>query len=343
MVRPYQQADLVLAAGKQSEAALVRTLQRDLRCLGYLRAGIDGDFGRGTAAAVRSLQFDLLHNDGASTKDDGPAPVAMSSYRKGRVNAVTGEMDQGLAACLDDLIADGAVPKLPSAADPRAENERVRREIAASASTTAPTPFILAMVTQESGGRHYAVPHGKDEDDFVIVGLDRLKDSDAITSRGYGVGQYTLFHHPPRAEEIENFILDPLSNLSHAFTHFREKFDGFVAGPASRADDRDAEHPALPLRLCRYEPGDARYLRDCRACAEQAGKVDVTPGMPVYHGSSIAYRPTDYYGSAEYPGVPLRADFLCDWPYAARRYNGSGINSYHYQTRILRNLLALPP
>jgi hypothetical protein len=34
----------------------------------------------------------------------------------------------------------------------------------------------------------------------------------------------------------------------------------------------------------------------------------------------------------------VRAEIPCDWPYAVRRYNGSGINSYHYQVRILRYL-----
>jgi hypothetical protein len=37
--------------------------------------------------------------------------------------------------------------------------------------------------------------------------------------------------------------------------------------------------------------------------------------------------------------VPDRADFQCDWPYAVRRYNGGGPNSFNYQAIILLNLL----
>lgn len=40
--------------------------------------------------------------------------------------------------------------------------------------------------------------------------------------------------------------------------------------------------------------------------------------------------------------MPDRAAFGCDWPYAVRRYNGSGINSYHYQAQVLRRLVHDP-
>jgi hypothetical protein len=39
--------------------------------------------------------------------------------------------------------------------------------------------------------------------------------------------------------------------------------------------------------------------------------------------------------------IKARKNVPCDWPYAARRYNGPGINSYHYQTIVLRNILTL--
>ena len=40
--------------------------------------------------------------------------------------------------------------------------------------------------------------------------------------------------------------------------------------------------------------------------------------------------------------LPDRAEFPCDWPYAARRYNGDGLDSYHYQTQVLQRLSNQP-
>jgi len=59
------------------------------------------------------------------------------------------------------------------------------------------------------------VPHGPDQDAFVTIGLDRNNPArpDEITSRGYGLGQRTLFHHPPTAAEVRDFIQDPVNNV----------------------------------------------------------------------------------------------------------------------------------
>ena len=342
VARSYQVDGLTLSKGNAANRDLVQDLQRDLRALGYLRSGIDGDFGSGTEGAIRALQFDLTDAVARPVPGDGPPPVKISDFNKSRVAAITGELDQKLAACLSNLIDDAGVPKLPFADDPALANRNAIGLIAGSANTAAPVAFILAMMLQESDAQHFRVPAGRNEDNYVVVGLDRNSkgEPDRITSRGYGIGQYTIFHHPPRADEIAGFIADPVANVSKAFKELREKFDRFVTGPASRADDRDAEHPMLDLRECKFARSDPRFMRDCRRCAEEAGKRDIAAGMPVYAGASETYQPTQYYKSASYSGVPVRADFLCDWPYALRRYNGSGVNSYHYQARVLLNLMS---
>ena len=71
MTVPYQRAGLALSQAGPNDPALVRVLQQDLRSLGYLLRGIDGQFGPGTTRAVRALQWDLLRNDGASKADPG--------------------------------------------------------------------------------------------------------------------------------------------------------------------------------------------------------------------------------------------------------------------------------
>ncbi len=134
----YQQAGLVLKRPGTGTDAQIRDLQRHLRALGYLRQGIDGAFGGGTEGAVRSLQDDLLHNDGRGR--DGQAPARARDYNNGRVAEVTGEADQGLAACIADMIDDDAFPKLPAADDPVARNAEIPGTITRLPSTTAPGP-----------------------------------------------------------------------------------------------------------------------------------------------------------------------------------------------------------
>jgi hypothetical protein len=201
------------------------------------------------------------------------------------------------------------------------------------------------MLMQESDLKHFHEPRPDDEDTYIVVGLDTNDAEDyIITSRGYGCGQYTLFHHPPRGDEVVDFMLDVGRNVSKAMTELREKFDRFVAGATSgtRADDRVAEVGHAPLRLCKYSPGDERFLRDCSKCAVDAGLVNIRAGETrVFEGADLVFEPTGYYEDANYVGVPQRKKFECDWPYAMRRYNGSGINSYHYQARVLQNLLTL--
>lgn len=340
----YQQPGLVLKRpGTGASDAQVRDLQRHLRALGYLRQGIDGAFGRGTEGAVKGLQDDLLHNDGGGS--DGRAPVRLRDYNDGRAAAVTGEVDQGLAACIADMLDDVAFPKLPKAENPVARNREIPATLAALPPGTAPGPFLLAVLRRESNLKHFYEPRPGDEDSFVVVGLDRnAAEKHRITSRGYGVGQFTLFHHPPRAEEVDEIMTDVGRNLQKAAEELRGKFDGFVNGATSgtQADDRLAEFGTGALRLCKFAADDPRFMTDCKNCTQEAGRQDIREDVTTwYDGTASTYRSTQYYDYSrlDFTGVPLREDFECDWPYAVRRYNGSGPNSYSYQALVLKKLL----
>ena len=342
-VLSYQQAGLVLKRPGTGSDAQIRDLQRHLRMLGYLRRGIDGAFGGGTEGAVKSLQYDLLHNDGRGS--DGRASVGVRDYNKGRCDAVTGEVDQNMAACIADMLDDDGFAKLPATADPVAANREIPALYASLRPGTAPGPFLLAILSRESNLKHFHEPGRNDEDTYIVVGLDRNgAESHVVTSRGYGVGQYTLFHHPPRAEEVTDFMTDVGRNLQKAADELREKFDHFVNGSTggTRADNRIAEHGTVPLRPCKYGADDPRFMTDCKACAQDAGQVDIKQGETPFHpDTTSAYKSTQYYNydRLDFSGVPVRKNFECDWPYAVRRYNGSGPNAYSYQALVLKKLL----
>jgi hypothetical protein len=255
-------------------------------------------------------------------------------------------VDQALVECISDIVDDPAFPELPQSGDPRTENKRVRALIDSMSPPGVPLPVLKAILKQESDFQHYHVPADHDEDTFITVGLDRNNKAhpESITSRGYGVGQYTLFHHPPHPAEIEDFMKDPKKNLQRAIGELLNKFEHFILGPnaGTQADDRLKEHDREPLRWCKYPKGDSLYLNGCKACTLQAGSQDIVENVtPWFEGCNQTYQPTQYYPHASHQQVPVRKNFPCDWPYAVRRYNGSGMNSYHYQAIILHNLLAV--
>ena len=329
----FLQPGLVLQKG-MPKCNEVKDLQQALRELGYLRSGVDGNFGSGTEAGVKALQYDLLSNNGSGS--DGAAPVKVTSYNKGRVISVTGVVDQNTAQCVADMLGDALFIRLPIATDPVAANQQVVQKILAATSTEVPVRFIAAILKQESDLKHY-----NEQDAVITTGLDtnNAAQTFAITSRGYGAGQFTIFHHPPRQDEVDDFMNDVTKNLGKAEKELREKFDKFVNGPADTADDRQKEIGSGPMRVCKYATNDPRYLTDCKNCAIAAGSRDIVENVtPWYAGSPNLYVPTQYYSSANYPNIPQRENFGCDWPYAVRRYNGGGINSYHYQARVIRNV-----
>jgi peptidoglycan hydrolase-like protein with peptidoglycan-binding domain len=340
----YQQPGLEVrrpAAGVSDTQ--IRDLQRHLRALGYLRQSIDGAFGAGTEDAVKALQHDLINNDGAGSDSD--APVRVRDYNRGRVAAASGVVDEGLAGCIADMLDDPAFPKLPSTEDPEAVNRAIPDIFTALPQGTAPGPFLLAILQRESNLKHFHEPRPGDEDTFIVVGLDRNNvQRHVVTSRGYGVGQFTLFHHPPSAAEVRDFMTDVGRNLQKAAEELREKFDGFVNGPtsATRADDRLAEFGRGGLRRCKFAEDDPRFMKECGKCARDAGTQDIEENVTPWHSATTrTYGSTQYYNydRLDFRGVPLRKNFECDWPYAVRRYNGSGPNSYSYQALVLKKLL----
>lgn len=342
----YLRAGLVLRRGGRAPRAQVRELQRDLRGLGYLKSGLDGKFGPGTERAVKALQHDLLSNFGTSSGGDGDAPVRVIDYNRGRVVAVDGRLTPEVAGCIVDMLADARFPRLPRSGDPVEENRAIVAKLRAMVSREAPIPFVLAIAEQESNLKHFHEPRGADEDSYITVGQDtNAGKPHIITSRGYGLGQYTLFHHPPTKKEVSDFMRKPERNLERAIGELRGKFDGFLIGPpgGTRADDRFAEIGGGKLRHCRFDPSDPRYLVDCVRCVREAGTTDIVAGeTPLYPGSPHRYEPTPYHRARNYRNVPLRRNVGCDWPYAVRRYNGSGVNSYHYQTKVLLKLARQP-
>ena len=343
MRRPYRQPGLVLRPRSGPPDPLAQALQQDLRALGYLRSGIDGRFGAGTGSAVRALQLDLL--TGGQHGRDGDAPVALRTFNRGRVAAPTGVVDERTAACIEDLLSDHRISSLPRAADPVQANRAALAQIERLVGLPVPRAFLVAIFLQESGGWHYRQPGPGDRDDFIVVGLDRNDASqpDRITSRGYGIGQFTLFHHPPTADEVATVMVDPTRNAQRAVRELRSKYELFVVGatPGARADDRIAEIGSGRLRACRYPATDRRFMSDCARCAGEH-LVDIAPGSRLHPATTDTLHPTQYHPESNYARVPDRAKLGCDWPYAVRRYNGSGVNSYHYQYQVLQRLTRPP-
>jgi len=336
----YLNPNLTLRIGMNTPA--VKDLQRDLRRLGYLRSGIDGAFGPGTESAVKALQLDLTQNEGKDAQGTTRAPVAVRDFNTTGMTAGDGIVTQPLVACIVKMLDAPEFPKLPSSPQPQAENATIYPALKQIPALEVPLPFLVAILEQESGFQHY-----RNDDTFVLVGFDTNDKTNParITSRGYGVGQYTFFHHPLTQHEIDTCVRDVAQNVRRSIEMLLEKFTGFVVGPSDIADDHAAEHPqehaAKKLRICRCANGDPLRMKDCQSCLKRVKtctiKANQTPWFP---GSSHTYTTTPYHPNPAYRNVPVRAEIPCDWPYAVRRYNGSGINSFHYQTQILLRVLA---
>jgi hypothetical protein len=238
-----------------------------------------------------ALQFNLLNNSGTSSAapGDGSASVAVQNYNNGAVTGQTGILDQPLTACIASMLTDSSFPKVPNSTNPIGDNQAALAAVAAIFPPQVPVPFLMQTLSQESGQLHFHAPSTSNADNFVTIGLDQNNSSapTAITSRGHGIEQYTLFHHPPAQSEVNGVIRDPVQNAVDAIQELLRKFNSYPIGPSSTADDRIAEAGRGPLRFCQYQPSDPKYFWDCANCCRSAETVNIVAGVtPVFAGSA---------------------------------------------------------
>ena len=112
-----------------------------------------------------------LCNTTCSSRNEGDAPVPVVDYNQGRVVDVDGVVDQNLAQCIADMLDDEKYPRLPFAKDPEKENQKITTKLDTLKSTKIPIPFLKAIFKQESNLKHFYVPRGADEDNYIVVGM----------------------------------------------------------------------------------------------------------------------------------------------------------------------------
>lgn len=344
MLSPYEpyQVYYPLQAGDRDEQAggdvpdnHVAGLQTALKRLGYMGNNymrqVDGQFGRGgsTERAVKAIQYDLIEGR-----------LRGKDWNQGRIKEVNGVVDEQLAVIIKEMLDASSEEffKVPFHPDPGRANRKAAKLLTEQEERIiaqgVPPTYLRAILKQETGMSHY------DLDGFVYVGCDETRPRYVYKSRGWGMGQYTVTHHPPTPEEAAGFINDVVNNLGRAIQELREKFDRFVLSSSSKmmADERMGLLPpntgyirgkgrgSSPLVECKYSRRDAQYMRDCLNCVRKAGRKDEFYNQAKYHKES-------------HQNVPVWSDIPCDWPVAVRRYNGSGPDSYAYRAEILWHIL----
>ena len=115
----------------------------------------------------------------------------------------------------------------------------------------------------------------------------------------------------------------------------RGKFDRFVIGPDSRLTIAFTEAGSGPLRLCKFDSADPLYIATASTASSRRELRTSSLGKRPCRWLSDTYQATQHTKSLLRRTCPFRRNIACDWPYAVRRYNGSGPNSYDYQAEFL--------
>jgi len=117
-------------------------------------------------------------------------------------------------------------------------------------------PFLRAVA---AAGKRSPALRGADQARCRSLrggGLDRgSAGSPAVTSRGYGAGRLTLFHHPPSSSEVRDLLVDIEKNVAAARGWLTSRSSSVSCRPDSRnargrppGRKRGASVAAVPLR-----------------------------------------------------------------------------------------------
>lgn len=271
---------------------------------------------------IKSLQFELLYN-----------PELSKINYTGKLD---GERTHVLREALKKMWDCSDIPRITKVDNPSEANSKIREIIENKLKSSFPKPLVLAVLEQESNLMWYR------KDGYPTIGLDYNNKVQpyVITSRGLFLSQRTVFDYPFKQEQLNqydsvevdlNFVVD-LLNL---------KYDKFIVSkdPKTNDDLRSSSFGSEDLRGCKYETSDSRYKSDCKNCVWSGDLRDYKKDRSVLGDKKQwVLKSSQYHKIKQYLQFPDYSKFPCDYLFSIRRYNGSGINSFHYLMRVLKHL-----
>jgi len=278
-------------------------------------------FNSKLSSAVKSLKWELINNRSLS--------------RFGNYSAVNDTVTNALVVTMESMVQDPEIGVVYGTKDYEGANSKVELRIKGFSSEEFPQPLMGAILYEETGLRWFR------PDGYPTIGLDFNDKSnpERITSRGFFVSQRTLFKYPVDQSRIDS--MDSLDEDLNFFSrHLENKYKKYIVSskPSVRDDLRLESFSKSELRGCKYSPDDSKYMIDCKNCVEGLKRRDYPLGVRLAKGSSWKLRKTRYHKRDGYKNMPDFKEFPCDYLFAIRRYNGGGINSFHYLMQVLEHL-----
>lgn len=271
---------------------------------------------------IKALQFELRNN-----------PSLSHFGYEGKIDGVE---SPELLNIVEKMWEDPSIPVVSKVNNPDQANDQISSIMKTSLSKVFPNPLALAVLKQETHWKWFR------SDGYPTVGLDFNNKSQpyVITSRGLFLSQRTIFNYPFPQESLDSF--DSVSeDLKFVINALDLKYKRYVVSADVRARDdlRFKSFGDQPLRGCKYEQSDERFMKDCKNCVWSGKLKDYKEGKSLIDvPGKWVLKPSIYHRNKDYLGYPDYEDFPCDYVYAIRRYNGSGVNSFHYLMRVLDHL-----